>query len=378
MAENIEARLADWVTFVPNKDKPIHNWLYYKEGYSEEFVNWCLKKFQLKGPVFDPFCGVGTTLVACKKKGIESMGTDVSPLACLASRAKTRNYDLEKIGSELEKLRGLKPEPIEKIPVDPRIRKLFYHSALETVWFYKTQIEQILDEKIRELFLLALIDTTGRVANVVKVGGSLRKQKKPDMPVAKLFLGKITKMAADLKSTKFNLDDSKTGFAKEPAVWNEDCRRIALEPESIGSVITSPPYLNKIEYTSVYKLELGLFFGYQETRLRAFVGDNPNMEPVAEFAELPLIGQAYFLDLKKVLNNLFPAIRPGGVCVFNIAGGCLPHGPVQSDEYLEKIAATEGFELVKNITARKIWCHADRSFKTGQTKDAVVVFKKPQ
>ncbi len=294
------------------------------------------------------------------------------------------------------------PQPIEKIPLDPRIRKLFYHQALETVWSYKTEIEKIENETTREFFLLALIDTMGRVANVEKVGGSLRKKKKPDMPVAKLFLGKIKKMVLDLKQTIFNLNasetkknsdfkndsdsdksnknfDSKTNSKFfEPVVLNDDARTIQLEPESVGGVITSPPYLNKIEYTSVYKLELGLFFGYQETKLRAFVGDNPNIEPIREFAELPLVGQAYFSDLKKVLQNIFPALRPKGICVFNIAGGCLPHGPVQSDEYLEKIAIQVGFDLVTNITARKIWCHSPfRSQKTGQTKDTIVVFKKP-
>lgn len=371
MEQSIPRQLADWVTFVPNKDKPIHNWFYYKEGYSEEFVNWALDSFKLKGPVLDSFCGVGTTLLACKKRGVESIGTDVSPLAVLASKVKTKNYDISKLKSELERFHELTPTALERIPVDPRIRKLFYHEALGTVWFYKNEIEKIEDEKVRELFLLALIDTTGRCANVVKIGGSLRKQKKPDMPVAKLFLGKIKKMILDL-------EQNKKLPAIEPTVLEMDCRQLDLEDESVGAIITSPPYLNKIEYTSVYKLELGIFFGYQETKLRAFVGDNPNIDPIVEFAKLPLVAQAYFSDLKKVVENWYRVLKPGGICVVNIAGGCLPHGPVQSDEYLEKMAKDAGFEMIQNIIARKIWCHATtRGNKTGQTKDAVVVFKKP-
>jgi len=363
------SQLGEWVTFIPNKNKPIHNWFYYKEGFSEELVNWTINEFELQGPILDPFCGVGTTLLACKKRGIACMGTDASPLAALVSKAKTRNYDLEELKKEFEQLRQLKPMPIERIPLDQRIRKLFYHEALETIWFYKQQIEQIENEKTRNLFLLALIDTTGRVANVIKVGGSLRKQKKPDMPVQKLLMGKISKMIADLKTVRTS--------DIEPEVRTEDARMAHWESDSIGAIITSPPYLNKIEYTTVYKLELGIFFGQQETKLRSFMGDSIK-EPVAELAELPLVAQAYFMDLKRVLQNNFQSLQAGGKAIYNIAGGCFPHGPVQSDEYLEKIATAVGFEVVQNITARKIWCHSEiRSEKTGQTKEAILVLQKP-
>src|SRR3989344_4676176 len=100
-----QKELAEWVSFVPNKTKPIHNWLYYKEGFSEEFVHWALREFELQAPVLDPFCGVGTTLLACKKKGVPSIGTDVSPLAVLASQAKTRAYDWKELQNEFEKLK---------------------------------------------------------------------------------------------------------------------------------------------------------------------------------------------------------------------------------------------------------------------------------
>ncbi len=366
----IPLQLKEWVTFVPNKNKPIHNWFYYKEGFSEEFVNWAINEFDLQGPILDPFCGVGTTLLACKKKGIPCMGTDASPLAALVSQVKTRNYDLDELKKAFELLCQLKPLPVERIPLDSRIRKLFYHEALETIWFYKQQIEKIENEKTRNLFLLALIDTTGRVANVIKVGGSLRKQKKPGMPVQKLLMGKISRMLSDLKMLRAS--------EIEPEVSTQDARMAHWETDSIGAIITSPPYLNKIEYTTVYKLELGIFFGQQETRLRAFMGDSIK-EPVAELAELPLIAQAYFMDLKRVLQNNFQALQAGGKAVYNIAGGCFPHGPVQSDEYLEKIATEVGFEVLQNITCRKIWCHSEtRSQKMGQTKEAIVVLKKPQ
>ena len=39
--------------------------------------------------VFDPFCGSGTTLIEAQRAGIQSVGVDLNPIACLISRVKT-------------------------------------------------------------------------------------------------------------------------------------------------------------------------------------------------------------------------------------------------------------------------------------------------
>jgi len=184
----IPQNLYELVSFVPNKAEPIHNWFYYKEGYSRAFVEWALQEFKLEEPIADPFCGVGTTLLTCKQLGLKSLGFDSSPLAAFVSGAKTRNYNLESLEGEMARFRELKPRPVGKFP-NKAIRRLFYEKQLDDIYFYFKEIEKIKDARARDFFLLALIDTTARVANVVKVGGSLRKKKKPGMPVKKLFLG---------------------------------------------------------------------------------------------------------------------------------------------------------------------------------------------
>jgi len=102
----------DWgfyATFVPNKKLPLYNWYYYKEGFARELVFKLLDLFDMKnGLVLDPFCGSGTTLLACKERGIESIGLEILPGSLLASRVKTRNYsdtDLSDIESCLNEIR---------------------------------------------------------------------------------------------------------------------------------------------------------------------------------------------------------------------------------------------------------------------------------
>jgi len=88
----IPGNLQELVTFVPNKEEPIHNWFYYKEGYAKKFVEWAIVEFGVEGPVLGPFCGVGTPLLACKQMGLKAIGFDVSPLAAFVAEAKTRDY----------------------------------------------------------------------------------------------------------------------------------------------------------------------------------------------------------------------------------------------------------------------------------------------
>ncbi len=363
----IPTNLHNLVTFVPNKTEPIHNWFYYKEGFSRQFVEWAVKCFELQEPIADPFCGVGTTLLAAKQLGLKAIGFDVSPLAAFVAEAKTRNYDKKKLWETLEEMQKLKPKQVGKFP-NKRIRRLFREQQLDDIYFYYKKIEEIADARVKTFFLLALIDTAGRVANVVKVGGSLRKQKKPKMPVKKLFLGKAKKMLLDLKHSQAN--------EPEPQAFEADARLVKLKENSIGSVITSPPYLNKIEYTSVYKMELGLFFKEQETRLRAYLQDNAT--PCDAGTKMPLIAKAYFNDLQKVLQNMFHYLKPGGKAVIVVGGGCFPFETIESDDEMIKIAEEICFKKLEKIVARHVQCMRNRTIKVGTVRESVLVLEKPE
>jgi len=350
--------IRELVTFVPNKAEPIHNWFYYKEGYSRKFIEWAVEEYNITGTVVDPFCGVGTTLLACKQLGIKSIGFDVSPLAAFVSEAKTRDFDLEKIRETRDKFKEMKPRQIGKFK-NKLIRRLFREQQLDDIYFYYKEIDKIQDPKVRVLFLLALIDTTSRVANVVKVGGSLRKKKKPSMPVKKLLLGKVKKMMIDLKKSPAN--------GPEPDVWQDDARIVKLEENSVDAVITSPPYLNKIEYTSVYKMELGLFFKEQETKLRAHIQDKATGRDLD--TKIPLIAKAYFDDIRKVMQNMFHYLKPGGKALIVVGGGCFPYEVVESDDILIEDAEKIGFKKLDKIVARCVHCmrHRTGRFKSLDT-----------
>ena len=353
------------VTFEENKTLPVYSWFYFKEGYSKNLIYWLKEKYELNGVVLDPFCGSGTTLLAGKELGLRGIGFDVLPVAVLASKVKTRNYEVNELKKEFNKITDLKIKETEVSFVDKKIRKLFYSKNLQEIVFYWNEIKKIKNEVARDFFFLALVSITGRASNTIKAGGSLRKKKNRFVSVRKLFLKQVKKMIDDLREQK----------GKEPELFLQDARYFELEKESIDSIITSPPYLNKIEYASVYKLELGLFFNQKTPLLKSFLGDDVK-EVFPEFEKMPLIAQAYFNDMKKVLRNSFECLKKGGRMFIIVAGGCLHDRTIQSDEIIGSLAEDEGFKLIEIITCREIGCMKNRTQLMGKVRESIIVLEK--
>ncbi len=361
--------LAEMVTFSPNKNVSIHRWFYYREGYSKAFVEWCIQKYKLKGPVLDPFCGVGTTLLACKEKGIESIGCDISPLARFVSQAKTRNYDISFLQNEFSELKKMKFDFPREGRVESWVAKRFHPQVFrELITIKKFLDHEYKNSLLRDLALLALIDQTLRVSNVERLGASLRRAKKGYLPVKKFWLRKLEYMLKDLKKNLI--------LGHEPIVLEDDARQLKhVDSHSVHSIITSPPYLNKIEYTQAYKLELALFFDEPKTQLRSFVGENVREQILDEEGNPPIV-QAYLSDMEKCFKQFHRVVKEHGKIVVNVAGGCFPDRVINSDEKLIEIAEQFGFVVADNIVVRTIDCYKRGSGFVGKVNERVFLLVK--
>lgn len=72
-------------------DAPIHRWYRFVLSFPPHLVRTYLTKFGIEPGqvVLDPCCGTGTTVVECKKLGIEAIGVERNPVAFFASQVKT-------------------------------------------------------------------------------------------------------------------------------------------------------------------------------------------------------------------------------------------------------------------------------------------------
>ena len=111
-------------------DRAAHDWYRFVLSFPPHLVRDYLERLQI-GPgkvVLDPFCGTGTTLVECKKLGIESVGVEPNPMAHFASEVKT-DWGISAAGllRDAREIAGLtlsrlESEGIDDVPKPPLFR----------------------------------------------------------------------------------------------------------------------------------------------------------------------------------------------------------------------------------------------------------------
>src|SRR3989339_417686 len=251
-----------------DKDKPIYRWHSYKHSFSKELVDNFIKEFELDegSLVLDPFVGSGTTLLACKDKSISGIGYDISPFAVFLTKTKLNNYNKNELIESL-KIIPSKNNNSNAIKYDlpdiPLLKKAYKKGIWNEILFLRDQILKIENQKNRNFFLLALFSILESVSNTTKSGGFLRITKrniKREM-IFKRFLESANSMINDLenqlkKKNKVNLN-----------VFIGDARKLKTR-EKFDAIITSPPYMNRHDYTRIYSLELILNFVKNNSELK--------------------------------------------------------------------------------------------------------------
>src|SRR6266480_2150907 len=87
----VHSRISTEANKLCSGDRSVHDWYRFVLSFPPHLVRDYLSKFGInkKQVVLDPFCGTGTTLVECKKLGLQSVGIEANPMAHFASRVKT-------------------------------------------------------------------------------------------------------------------------------------------------------------------------------------------------------------------------------------------------------------------------------------------------
>lgn len=275
----------------------VHNWYRFVLSFPDRLVDEMCQRFSVgQGDVvLDPFCGTGTTLVECKKKGIDSIGIEANPACVFASQGKT-TWDLN-----VGKLRTAAEVVVERAsPVcneltfsgqplfatafsaDGLKRQLLASSQegqyfvssgmLERGWisevpFYKTlsllnEIKSVkAGPKVRNVLKLALIAILVEEVGNVSFGPEIYvSRRKEDVDILGAFRKKIQRIVSDLERVQeiYAVGQSRvlSGDARE-------CASVLTQNsvEAVDFVITSPPYPTEKDYTRQTRLEL-VFLGY--------------------------------------------------------------------------------------------------------------------
>ena len=277
------------------EDRAVHDWYRFVLSFPSHLVRDYLDTFGVDSSqrVLDPFCGTGTTLVECKKLGIPSVGIERNPMAGFASRTKVDwTVDPRALVSHARQvadraLTQLQRDGIDDLGAAPLFRRtaprrtelrtlppdrlgLLLKNSISPQPLHKTLV--LLDTLDRHrndavcgherlALATALVSGIGNLHFGPEVGvGTIQE----DAPVIGPWLERVRKMSDDLTALQ-----ARAGT--EAIVHLGDSRQAEelLEPSSVDTVVTSPPYPNEKDYTRTTRLEsvlLGLVRSKQELR----------------------------------------------------------------------------------------------------------------
>jgi hypothetical protein len=332
--------LSPKVTFRGNLRSTRHGWLRLTPAYSVELVRELLERRTHPDlPVLDPFCGTGATLLACAERGIPCRTVDINPFLRWLAAAKSRPYapaDVQKAERLVQAMASAASRGRGRAWVPPlhKIEKWWDEATLSALSRAFVELAGRRG-KARDLAALAFCRTLIEVGNVSFRHQSMSFRARAGAPdVAAALQGALQALS---------LGAAQPVAAASYEVLVGDARQLdqILPHESCGSVITSPPYANRMSYIRElrpYMYWLGfLDDGRQAGELdwRAIGGtwgsatSQLNGWAPAEALELPgfaavvrkIEGQSpllaryverYFCDMNEHVRALSKVIAPGG------------------------------------------------------------------
>lgn len=243
-------------TFRGNLRDSRHGWLRLTPAYSLHLVRaLAAERSRPELPVLDPFCGTGTTLLACAELGVPCDTIELNPFLVWLAQAKVARYDARAlreaasaVAAARESARRARAEAGWTPPLH-NIERWWSRPTLDALSRAWATLEDAqLGARGRDLCRLAFCRTLVGVSSA-----SFRHQ---SMSFAELRVERAAEARARVART---LGESLSLLAEAAAlplprvarrVVHADSRDLhaALGEQRYGTVITSPPYANRMSY----------------------------------------------------------------------------------------------------------------------------------
>jgi hypothetical protein len=316
--------------------------------------------------------GSGTTLVVARATGHHAIGFDSDPLAVLLSSVWSCNCDPERITHAAKKTVKRASEAAGNKHAEPWpagadqetigfVRYWFDVRAARRLRALADAIGNVGECEIRRVLWCAF----SRLIITKEVGASRAMDVSHSRPHRKFRAARLNPLSAYMNAVRAvlaSLPFSKTAKLPPTTVRKGDARSLRVEDCSVDLVITSPPYLNAIDYIRGHKLSL-IWMGYSVADLRTLRTESIGAEKgldlndftreitkTLRLGDLPIRFQRmlgrYMRDMDKSIAEIIRVLRPRGEAVL-VMGDCVIRGVfVPNSRIVALLAQRRGLRLV--------------------------------
>src|SRR3989338_5740734 len=346
--------------------------------------------------VFDPFVGCVTTLVEARLHKLNSLGTEINPLGRSLSEVKSNPIFEESpkaifayTNQLLDKIKNDKKEilinDINNLPKNwhfwfpEKLLKDIIRIKKNILIFRPSTLKPIKEpdlEKLRKLYLVTLSSIIKKASYLdesqIKVFKKKEKFKQGYPNVINLFKQAIEKNQKGVyEFTKYIRYDKK--YAK---IIGNDARNVDLEDSSVDLIVTSPPYINAIDYPMAHKYSLFLLnlvdVEDYKKHCRDYIGMTERAVKSSDYSELKLTGfeeidnkirkifkngsstdknrafilHQYFSGMKTAFKEFHRILKNNSNFIIVVGDNQIRGEHIPTAVFLEKVATSEGFKKV--------------------------------
>lgn len=365
--------------------RSVESWTHGYHRYPAKFLPNIVKKIieehtEVGDTVVDVFAGCGTTLVEAKIHGRRSIGVDINPVAKLITSVKTNPIPPKKLDEAydhiLEKFNTFIVDDYMNVATHERIDYWFFPEDKGKIAFlYEVILNLPQDQKVKDFFLVGLSNILKNCSKWLQ--SSTKPQIDPDKTPADPFVAFKRQIKSMFrKNSEFYSELSKLNFLDiDCNIYLEDARATGISPESVNTVITSPPYVTSYEYADLHQLT-GYWFEYVDNLLKfrkQFIGTFYSYGEIVETVSI-LANQTvdkmakkhlrtakemsnYFSDMAAVSNEMFRILKDEGKAFIVIGNTTHKNVKIRSAEIFVEMLVSSGFkinEVIKRSIPHKL------------------------
>lgn len=368
--------------------------------------------------VLDPMAGSGTVLAVASANGHRAIGFDLDPLSVLLANVWTRHADsrraereahfvLERANARFRLLSAKNAYP-KRADEETRsfLRYWFDPIARRQLTALSRAIECVAHRPTRDLLWCGF----SRLIITKSAGASRAMDLSHSRPHRAFKTGPIRPFDRFLEMVRIvaeNCPESPAPSTQTPVVKRGDARRLGLPSASVDLVLTSPPYLNAIDYMRCSKFSL-VWMGFSVEAIRQIRGNSVGAEAALQDASRSAwVGEVlrglnlapplssrhsgllarYVWDMGKALNEASRVLRAGGRAVYVVGDSTIKGTFVRNSAIVSSAALASGLRVtsrhVRTLPSNRRYLPPPRAGGSSASMDGrmrrevVVVLEKP-